>query len=289
MANQTILQKVLHFFLTKIIIGIAVIGGSVAVIQWVGSSLLDKTSITDNIKNIIQAISNSAIALIAYIFLYKFYEKRKISELSASAFGKYAIIGFLIGFALQSLFILVIYIADGYSVIKINPLASVLSAFAFALTAGFVAEILIIGVFFRLVEEQLGTVIALFVITVLFGILHVNAPGATLLSIISTAIEAGLLIASVYVYTRSLWMVIFFHFAWDFAEPGIFGGINPGNNANESLLTSRITGPAILTGGQTGPQNSLQALLICLFMALLLLWLAKRRNRLINPFWKIKS
>lgn len=283
------MQKVLHFFLTKIVIGIAVIVVLVAFIEWAGRPLLNYTSLTDNAKNIIIAFANSAIALMGYILLFRFYEKRKIRELSASTFGRNAISGFVSGFALQSLFILVIFLAGGYTVIRINAASSVLPALAAALTAGFVAEILIIGIFFRLVEEQLGTGIAILIITILFGIFHFNAPGATALSIISTAIEAGLLIAAVYVYTRSLWTVIFFHFAWDFAEPGIFGGINPGNSVNETLLVSKITGSTLLTGGQTGPQNSMQALIICLLLSSLLLWIAKRRNKWIIASWKRRS
>ena len=36
-----------------------------------------------------------------------------------------------------------------------------------------------------------------------------------------------------------LWLPIFLHFAWDFAEPGVFGAINPGITIDQSLLTSK--------------------------------------------------
>jgi len=45
MGKQTALQKALHFFVTKIIIGIAVIGGLVALVEWLGRLLLDKTQL----------------------------------------------------------------------------------------------------------------------------------------------------------------------------------------------------------------------------------------------------
>ena len=286
MKQSTTAQKIFNFFLTRIIIGIAVIVALVAFIEMAVRPLLNYTSLTGNARNIIVAFANSAIALFGYILLYRFYEKRRIKELSASSFGRHAIGGFAAGFILQALFIFIIYAAGGYAVTKINSALSVLPAFADALTAGFVAEILIVGIFFRLAEEQLGTTITLFIITILFGIFHFNAPGASALSISATAIEAGLLIASVYVYTRSLWSVIFFHFAWDFAEPGIFGGINPGIHVTDVLLVSKITGPAILTGGPAGPQNSIQALLICLSVSLLLLWFAKRKSNFVNASWK---
>jgi len=81
-------------------------------------------------------------------------------------------------------------------------------------------------------------------------------------------------------------MPIFLHFAWDFAEPGIFGGINPSISIDKSLFTSKISGASILTGGQMGPQNSIQSLLFCLIAAIIFLWLAKQKNHFIKPFWK---
>ena len=286
MNKQTTLSKILSFFLTKIIVGIAVVAGAVALTEWAGRLLLEMTQLNDDAKNVIIAISDAAIALLSYIFLFRVYEKRQIKELSSSTFSKNAMIGFAAGLILQSIFILVIYIADGYSVININPFSFLVPAFATAFTAGFVAEILIRGIFFRLIEETLGTEIALLILILLFGLLHLNATGATTLSVFTTAIQAGLLLSAAYVFTRSLWITIFLHFAWDFAEPGIFGAINPGNTISQSLLTSKITGSAYLTGGQMGPQNSIQALIFCSITGLLFLWLAKRKKTFIKPYWR---
>jgi membrane protease YdiL (CAAX protease family) len=278
---QTAFYKILSFFFTKIIIGIAVIGGSVAFIEWFGRPLLDKTQLGDDSKNIIIAFLDTAIAVLSYTVLFRAYEKRQIKELSWSLFAKNALAGFAIGFTLQSLFVLILYIAGDYSVTGINPLSSLILPFTTAFTAGFVAEILIIGVFFRLIEESLGTTIALLILTMLFGVLHINMKGATILSVLSTAIQAGFLMSAFYVLTRNLWSVIFLHFAWDFTEPGIFGAINPGNSVGQSLFVSKITGPDFLTGGQTGPQNSIQSLVLCSLTGIIFLWLAKRKKTLL--------
>jgi len=289
MKSQIALSKFLSFFLTKIIIGVSCIVGVVALVEWAGRPLLDKTRLSDNSKNIIVAVLESGIALLAYIFLFKPYEKRKISELSLSAFWKNVLIGFVAGFILQSLFILVIYLAGDYSISHVNPLSFLLPSFATAFTAGFVAEILILGVIFRLIEEELGTIIALVILTLIFAVMHMNAKGANFLSVSSTAIQSGLLLSAAYVFSRSLWLPIFFHFAWDFAEPGVFGAINPGISIDQSLLTSKIDGPLILTGGQLGPQNSIQSLLLCTIVSLIFLWLAKQKNNFIKPSWKRKN
>src|SRR6478752_2029612 len=101
MNKQTALKKALHFFITKIIAGIVVIGASVALIEWLRTAVLDKTNLTEDIKNIITAIADSVVAVTAYILLYRKYEKRHITELSAVNFIKYAVIGIITGFALQ--------------------------------------------------------------------------------------------------------------------------------------------------------------------------------------------
>src|SRR6266542_1742372 len=236
MNNQITLKNIIHFPLTKIIIGILVVGGSVAVLgEWISRALLDKTQLTNELKNVIVGIIGVSVALLSYILLFRFYEKRQIRELSLAAFGKNALTGFLAGLILQSLVILVIYLAHGYSIIRVNPVSFLVLAFTSALTAGFVAEILIRGIIFRLTEEKLGTVIALIISALIFGLLHAGNKEATFLSVLSTTIQAGILLSAVYVFSRSLWLPIFLHFAWDFAEPGIYGGVNPGISIEKIL------------------------------------------------------
>lgn len=284
--KQTPLQKALDFFVTKMIIGIGVIVLLVVVIEWLRSSILDKTNLPDDKKALIVAVAEAFITTTGYIFLFRIYDKRPIHELSASTFFNNATVGFLTGVALQSLFILVIYLTGTFLIVNINPVSTLISPFAFALTAGFVAEIIMIGIVFRLLEQQTGTVIALFVFIILFAILHINVKGATLISVSATAMQAGLLLPAAYVYSRNLWLPIFLHFGWDFAEPGIFGGINPSASLTQGLLTSKIAGNSLFTGGETGPQDSLSSLLLCLLSGLIFLSLAKQKNNLIKQQWK---
>ena len=280
------LQRVLNFSITKIFIGVVAVGGSVAVIEFAGRFFLDKTQLSFEIKNGIVGITEILIALLVYILLFKSYEKREITELSAAAFGKNALIGFSTGLILQSLLILVIYFSGGYTILHVNPASFLIPGFITALVAGFVAEIILRGIIFRLAEEKLGTVNALIIITLIFAVLQLNVDEATTLSVLSIAIEAGILLSACYIFSRSLWLPIFLHFAWDFAEPGIYGAINPGNSVAGSLFTSNISGPEFLTGGKFGPEYSIQSVIFCSATALLFLFLAKRKNNFIKPYWK---
>src|SRR4249920_662967 len=121
MSNQNYLHNIIHFFLVKIIIGIIVVGGSVALTGELLNFILDKIAMPDDLKNTIISITQCGIALLSYVFLFRFYEKRQIKELRLSAFAKNAIIGFLTGLILQSLFILVIYFAANYKITQVNP------------------------------------------------------------------------------------------------------------------------------------------------------------------------
>ncbi len=284
--KQTPLQRALHFFLIKMIIGIGVIVLLVAFIEWLRSSILDKTNLHDDAKAFIVAVAEAFIATSGYIFVFRLYDKRRIHELGAALFLNNALAGFLTGVVLQSLFILIICLTGTFLVVNVNPVSVLISPFAFALTAGFVAEIIMIGVVFRLLEQQIGTVLSLFTFIILFAVLHINVKGATVVSVGATAMQAGFLLPAAYVFSRNLWLPVFLHLGWDFSEPGIFGCINPSSLLTQGLLKTKIAGNPLLTGGDTGPQDSLSSLLLCLVAGIIFLWLAKRKNKLIKPYWQ---
>ena len=285
MNNQSYAHKILHFPLTKMIIGGAALFLSVMIGEFFRSPILDKTQLSKESKDIIVGVIEISLALLSYINIFRFYEKRKIRELSFASFGKNAFFGFIMAFTIQSLVILVIFFKANYSIIQINPPSFLITGLMEALIAGFIAELFIRGLLFRLTEEKLGTPITLIIFALLFAILHAGAKGASFLSVSTTTIQAGILASLLYVYSRSLWVPIFFHFAWDLAEPSIYGGINTGIHVEKTLFTSSISGPPFLTGGITGPGNSLQAMIFCLVASLVFFYLAKKKNNFIRPFW----
>jgi uncharacterized protein len=269
----------------KILAGIITVGGTVFLIQWISGFFPLKPPMNNELFFLIISIIQCVVSVWCYILIYRFFEKRQIIELSFESFLKSAIPGFLAGIVLQSLIILILYFAGGYLITRINPASFMLPALTAALTAGFVAEIIIRGIVFRLIERRLGTVLSICIMMLLFVILHMGGKGATILSVMAVSMQTGFLLSAVYVLTRNLWFPIFLHFAWDFAEPGIFGAINPGNSIEKSLFSCQVSGPDMLTGGSQGPVNSIQALLLCLLTGLFFLWLAKRRKQLILPYW----
>ncbi|MFI5155503.1 MAG: CPBP family intramembrane glutamic endopeptidase [Chitinophagales bacterium] len=272
-------------YLKKLAIGLVAVIAAVAFTELILGRLIGLSAMPETSRNIINTLADITMAMLAYIITFRTLEKRDIKELAISNFAHNAGFGFGIGLFLQGFPILILVLLGGYSVIQTNPVSSLLPSFATALMAGFVAELLIRGVFFRLTEEVFGTTIALIISVMLFAVIHSFGKNASFLSVSATSIVAGILLPATFIYSRSLWLPIFIHFARDWAEPGIFGGINPGNSITESWLTSQIKGSSILTGGQMGPQNSIQSLILCAILAFLFLWMGKKKKHFINPIW----
>lgn len=157
----------------------------------------------------------------------------------------------------------------------------------FLATAGMMAGVAVIeealfrGVVFRILEQRTGTVLALILSSVLFGAIHLVNANATLWGTLGIALTGGVMLAAAYVATRSLWLPIGLHFAWNFTHAGIFGVVISGSDTPpEGLVHTSLSGPSPLTGGAFGPEASLIALLVCTVPTVLLLRRAVRAGRI---------
>ena len=286
MSKKSIGQKLLHFPLTKIIIGFIVCIAIVRIAQTFIKKLMEISSFDKDFKNLIGGIFVAILAIISYSYLFKFYEKRKITEFSKKGIVKNLTIGIILGTILQSLTIFVIYLKGGYSIISINPILFIVPPMTVAFSSAIVEEILLRGIVFRITEEKLGSYLALIISAILFGAMHLTNPNSSLIAGIGLAIQAGLLLAAAYIYSRNLWFPIAIHFAWNFTQSAIFGANVSGNTISKTLITSKIEGAEWFTGGQFGPEGSIQATLFCLVATIVLLALSHKEGKIIKPYWK---
>ncbi len=283
------MKKIFYSPFTRIIIGVLVVSTLVVLGQIISKSLLGNVNINKNYKDVITSIVIAIMALTSYVILFRYYEKRQINELKLDSFWKNAGIGLLTGLILQSLVIFVIFAYGSYLVIHVNPISYILPGFAIALSSAIFEEILFRGILFRLLEEKLGSIISLVISALIFGLLHLTNKNSDLFSALSIAVQAGILLAAAFIYSKNLWLPIFLHFGWNFAESGIFGAIISGNQITKSLLTAKFSGSVLLTGGAFGPENSLQATIFCLAVAVIFLLVSKRQRKFIKPQWKDKE
>jgi membrane protease YdiL (CAAX protease family) len=164
-----------------------------------------------------------AIMVIAYRVLVRLVERRGASELAFDASTAFASRGALFGAALFCAVYAVLWASGSANYLGFDGLGGVLFAFGISIAAAFGEEIIVRGGIFRVIEEGFGTLAALIFSASLFGALHTVNNGATLVSTVSIALEAGVLLGLAYTATRSLWFPIGIHFGWNFTEGGIFG------------------------------------------------------------------
>jgi membrane protease YdiL (CAAX protease family) len=223
--------------------------------------------------------------LLGYLILVRLIERRRIRELSARAIPTYGLVGLIGGAILFSLVVGVLYLLGSYHVIGTDPKVDWLPGVLVAgIGAGIGEEIIARGVIFRIVEEGLGTWLALVISALFFGGAHIFNPGATLWSSAAIAIEAGLLLAMIYHVTRSLWTCIGLHAGWNIMQGTVYG-IPVSGGASKGWLISNRTGPDWLSGGVFGAEASVVALLACSLVTLALLVVALRRGSIVPPTW----
>ena len=282
-------HKVLNFTLVKILIGFIFCAGIVVFAQIGLSKLLAVTSMKKEEKMLLIGIVVASISIVTYTWLFRFYEKRTITELSIKGIGKNLSLGICLGIALQSLTILVIYLNKGFTVISVNSMLFMLPSLAMAFTSAIFEEILFRGIIFRITEEKLGSYWALIISAVIFGAMHLANPHSSIVAALGLAIQAGLLLAAAYIFSRNLWFPIAIHFAWNFTQSGIFGVSTSGNNMGTSLLTTKIEGAEWFTGGQFGPEGSIQATVFCLIATIVLMLFNHKQRRIIKLYRQIQK
>lgn len=158
------------------------------------------------------------------------------------------------------------------------------NALALAVGAAYVEELLFRGIIYRMMEELTGTWIALFFSAALFGAMHAANPSATLWASVAVALEAGVLLAVLFIWTRRLWVPIGLHLGWNLAQGGVFG-FNVSGQGRQGMLQATLEGPAWLTGGAFGLEASVVAVAICTGVAAFLLYRAYRQRRTMAPMW----
>ncbi|HEY3643973.1 MAG TPA: type II CAAX endopeptidase family protein [Gammaproteobacteria bacterium] len=221
---------------------------------------------------------------IIYTGFVHFMEKRPVVELAAKGAQRFAARGVLVGAALFCIVMLVSKLLGAWTYVGTSPLSYAAYPFIGALFTGILEETIFRGLLFRLMEERLGSWIALAISALLFAVAHGLNPGITLVAIASIFM-AGLLLGAAYMYTRSLWFVMGLHFAWNFTEGGIFATPVSGSRP-QGIIAVHFTGPDLLTGGAFGAEGSLTAVVICLAAAIAFIMFARRSRRVVAPFWK---
>jgi len=286
MSNKKIGQKILHSQLTKIIIGIVVIVAAYLIPIKIIKAFLE----IDIARFIISPIIASILVFLSYIALNRYYERRKVTELSTLNIGKYLLIGLVLGLLIPSLSVLITYLKGEFIILSVSDITFVfLRDFTIAIGLGIATavfeEVLFRGVLFRLMEEKLGSYFALIISGVIFGFAHLVNKDSTFLTGLGISIMSVFII-SAYMYTRSLWFTIAIHFAFNFAIGNIFGtDVDP---KSTSIMVSQ-EGSKWFTGGE-GLDPTVQVVVLCFIAGIILLILSHKKGNIIKQqVFKVKT
>lgn len=270
----------------RLAIGFLMMIAIYAVCSGIVAFLAMRSYISADITGLIVSIVSAVLMIVAYSSFYKSTEHREITELSNKGLSKTLLPGIGIGFAFMGAVILTLYVGGAYKVTHVNGLLYAIGGLGVGIVSSVGEELIFRGILFRIMEERLGSIAALTISALIFGLIHLGNPNSSLFMALCIAIEAGLLLGAAYMYSRNLWLPIGIHFAWNFAESGIFGVADSGTVIGHSMLTSQTTGNKLFTGGSIGPEGSVPCLIAGVTISLIFLYLAKKNGQFIPAFAK---
>jgi membrane protease YdiL (CAAX protease family) len=234
---------------------------------------------------------NALSVLAAYLLVGHWLERRDLTRLGLPPRNLPRVLA--IGYCLGALFIcgviLPLVLVGDYKVSALASDAGTLQILVVELVLFFIAatfeEVLYRGVVFRNLEDALGTWLAMGISAILFGLAHIaDNPNFTITGVLVIMLVPGILLSAMFVLTRNLWWVIGFHWGFNFFEAAIFG-VSVSGASFASLITPELSGDSLLTGGQFGPEASVQALIIGIVVNTVLLRIILKRGKAVTPAW----
>lgn len=255
-----------------------------------GLSLTGTTS-PEDMQATLTPLSSAVLippAALAYWVLTRWFEgRRPVYEASWRRAGRGVLTGLALGAGLMLACTAILGLLGVYRIEGFNPAHN---PWPFIIAGGFGAgifeEILFRGVLFRLVEDTFGTWASAAVSGLVFGFVHMTNDHATVQGALGIALTAGLLLPALYVFTRSLWVVMGVHFAWNVVQGSVLGiVVSGGTAAGDGFIRSSLTGPELLSGGTFGIEASVVTIVLLTLIAAWLFTQVHRRGLVVQPSW----
>ncbi|MDY8135865.1 type II CAAX endopeptidase family protein [Aquimarina sp. 2201CG5-10] len=280
--ERNLVEKIMHFPITKIVIGIITcILTTYLVKAFITTPLLSLLIPSETIVKTIVALIGTIVMTATYYYLFKYYEKRQITELSFKHAFKELFGGFGFGILVIGAEFLILYFLGNYEITGYDKNFTLFSAsLAFLIGAAMLEEIIFRGVLYRILENWKGTVIAVLISGVIFQIPHFMNPNESIIGAIAGMLF-GMLMGIMYTYTRRLWLPFSFHLGWNLAQP-IFGSNLTGLDQFGVFFNAEFQGSTLLTGSAMGIEDSLLTL-GSLVILLILFYKASLRKKHVIP------
>ncbi len=154
-----------------------------------------------------------------------------------------------------------------------------LGTLLFFLLVAVTEEVMLRGfVLGRMLSAGMNRFVALFLSSALFSAMHLFNPNFALLPFVNILL-AGCLLGASFLYTRNLCFPVVLHWFWNWLQGPVLGYEVSGMDSGETLLTLRLTGSDLLTGGSFGFEGSLLCPVLLVVGTLAIVAYYERRGR----------
>lgn len=154
-----------------------------------------------------------------------------------------------------------------------------LGTLLFFLLVAVTEEVMLRGfVLGRMLSAGMNRFVALFLSSALFSAMHLFNPNFALLPFVNILL-AGCLLGASFLYTRNLCFPVVLHWFWNWLQGPVLGYEVSGMDSGETLLTLRLTGSDLLTGGNFGFEGSLLCTVLLVVGTLAIVAYYERRGR----------
>lgn len=154
-----------------------------------------------------------------------------------------------------------------------------LGTLLFFLLVAVTEEVMLRGfVLGRMLSAGMNRFVALFLSSALFSAMHLFNPNFALLPFVNILL-AGCLLGASFLYTRNLCFPVLLHWFWNWLQGPVLGYEVSGMDSGETLLTLRLTGSDLLTGGSFGFEGSLLCTVLLVGGTLAIVAYYERRGR----------
>lgn len=184
-----------------------------------------------------------------------------------------AVLLYAVGFGL-SLLMGMVEVAD----VQWMP-RDLLGALMFFLLVAVTEEVMLRGfVLGRMLSEGMNRFVALLLSSALFSAMHLFNPNFAFLPFVNILL-AGCLLGASFLYTRNLCFPIVLHWFWNWLQGPVLGYEVSGTDCGQTLLTLRLKGNDLLTGGSFGFEGSLLCTVLLVVGTLAIVGYYERRGR----------
>ena len=203
---------------------------------------------------------------------------------AAAPWARQIAVGFVYGGAMVGIALVTVRVVGGevqfVPQISASTLGTAVARSLVFAAAALYEEVGFRGYPFQRLIEGLGEVPAVLVLSIMFALRHANNPNVTFFALFNT-IAVGVLFATAYLLTRTLWLVWGIHWGWNFALGVLFGLPVSGFEISGPVRGS-VRGAAWLTGGNYGVEAGASGTLAVVAGFVGLFWLVHRRA-LVGP------